>query len=112
VIRKADGTPAYNFAAVVTMLEHGHHARHPRRGAPPEHRRQALLYRALGANGAEFIHLGLILGPDGKKLSKRHGAASVAEYRKEGYLPEALVELPGTPRLVASRRERKVRRPR
>jgi glutamyl-tRNA synthetase len=57
----------------------------------PNTARQTLLYRALGANEPEFVHLGLILGPDGKKLSKRHGAASVAEYRKEGYLPEALV---------------------
>jgi glutamyl/glutaminyl-tRNA synthetase len=53
--------------------------------------RQALLYRALDEREPEFVHLGLILGPDGKKLSKRHGAASVAEYRREGYLSEALV---------------------
>ena len=57
----------------------------------PNTARQALLYRALGDREAEFVHLGLILGPDGKKLSKRHGAASIAEYRSEGYLPEALV---------------------
>jgi glutamyl/glutaminyl-tRNA synthetase len=53
--------------------------------------RQALLYRALEEKEPEFIHLGLILGPDGKKLSKRHGAESVAEYRGKGYMPEALV---------------------
>jgi glutamyl-tRNA synthetase len=53
--------------------------------------RQALLYRALGADEPRFVHLGLILGPDGKKLSKRHGDASVADFRREGYLPEALV---------------------
>jgi glutamyl/glutaminyl-tRNA synthetase len=57
----------------------------------PNTARQALLYRALGAKEPAFIHLGLILGPDGKKLSKRHGVASVADYRREGYLPEALV---------------------
>ncbi len=53
--------------------------------------RQTLLYGALGATEPRFIHLGVILGPDGKKLSKRHGAASIADYRREGYLPEALV---------------------
>src|SRR3712207_7682828 len=52
--------------------------------------RQALIYRALGAGEPRFIHLGLILGPDGKKLSKRHGDASIADYRRQGYLPEAL----------------------
>src|SRR3712207_9258163 len=52
--------------------------------------RQALIYRALGAGEPRFIRLGLILGPDGKKLSKRHGDASIADYRRQGYLPEAL----------------------
>ena len=91
VLLKSDGTPSYNFAAVVDDLDMG--ITHVIRGE--EHlsnsARQALLYRALGAREPEFIHLGLILGPDGKKLSKRHGAASIAEYRREGYLPEALV---------------------
>ena len=53
--------------------------------------RQALLYRALDEGEPRFLHLGVILGPDGKKLSKRHGAASIAVYRRDGYLPEALV---------------------
>jgi glutamyl-tRNA synthetase len=57
----------------------------------PNTARQSLLYRALGEKEPEFVHLGVILGPDGKKLSKRHGAQSVAEYKREGYLPEALV---------------------
>ena len=91
VLIKSDGTPSYNFAAVVDDLGMG--ITHAIRGE--EHlsntARQALLYRALGAQEPEFIHLGLILGPDGKKLSKRHGAASVADYRREGYLPEALL---------------------
>ena len=91
VLVKSDGTPSYNFAAVVDDLDMG--ITHVVRGE--EHlsntARQALLYRALGAQEPEFIHLGLILGPDGKKLSKRHGAASVADYRREGYLPEALL---------------------
>ncbi|MDQ3496473.1 MAG: glutamate--tRNA ligase family protein, partial [Actinomycetota bacterium] len=48
-------------------------------------------YRAFGTTEPRFIHLGVILSPDGKKLSKRHGAASIADYRGEGYLPESLV---------------------
>ena len=91
VLMKSDGTPSYNFAAVVDDLDMG--ITHVIRGE--EHlsntARQALLYRALGAQEPELVHLGLILGPDGKKLSKRHGAASVADYRREGYLPEALL---------------------
>jgi glutamyl-tRNA synthetase len=91
VVRKSDGTPSYNFAAVVD--DAAMDISHVIRGEEhlPNTVRQALLYRALGEREPEFVHLGLILGPDGKKLSKRHGAASVAEYRREGYLPEALV---------------------
>ena len=91
VIRKSDGTPSYNFAAVVDDADMG--ITHVIRGEEhlPNTGRQALLYRALGLTEPKFIHLGVILGPDGKKLSKRHGAASVADYRREGYLPEALV---------------------
>ncbi|MGB3635168.1 MAG: glutamate--tRNA ligase family protein [Rubrobacteraceae bacterium] len=91
VLVKSDGTPSYNFASVVDDLDMG--TSHVIRGE--EHlsntARQALLYRALGAAEPVFIHLGLILGPDGKKLSKRHGSESIATYREEGYLPEALV---------------------
>ncbi len=91
VLLKSDGTPSYNFAAVVDDLDMG--VTHVIRGEEhlPNTARQALLYGALDAGEPEFIHLGLILGPDGKKLSKRHGAASLAEYRRDGYLPEALV---------------------
>jgi glutamyl-tRNA synthetase len=91
VVRKSDGTPSYNFAAVVD--DAAMDISHVIRGEEhlPNTVRQALLYRALGEREPEFVHLGLILGPDGKKLSKRHGAASVAEYRREGCLPEALV---------------------
>ncbi|HEU4495204.1 MAG TPA: glutamate--tRNA ligase family protein [Rubrobacteraceae bacterium] len=91
VVIKSDGTPSYNFAAVVDDLAMG--ITHVIRGE--EHlsntARQVLLYRALDADEPKFIHLGLILGPDGRKLSKRHGAQSVAEYRRDGYLPEVLV---------------------
>ena len=91
VLRKSDGTPSYNFAAVVDDGAMG--ITHVIRGE--EHisnaGRQALLYRALGEDEPKFVHLGLILGADGRKLSKRHGASSVAEYRNAGYLPEAFV---------------------
>ena len=91
VILKSDGTPSYNFAVVVDDADMG--ITHVIRGE--EHlsntARQGLLYKALGADEPHFIHLGVILGPDGKKLSKRHGATSIADYRGEGYLPEALV---------------------
>jgi glutamyl-tRNA synthetase len=91
VILKSDGTPSYNFAVVVDDADMG--ITHVIRGE--EHlsntARQSLLYEALGADEPHFIHLGVILGPDGKKLSKRHGAASISDYRGEGYLPEALV---------------------
>ena len=91
VIRKSDGSLAYNFAAVVDDADMS--ISHVIRGEEhlPNTARQALLYRALGESEPEFVHLGLILGPDGRKLSKRHGARSVAEYRSEGYLPEALL---------------------
>jgi len=91
VLIKSDGTPSYNFAAVVDDLDMD--VTHVIRGEEhlPNTARQVLLYEALGAKPPEFIHLGLLLGPDGKKLSKRHGAASIADYRSEGYLPEALV---------------------
>ena len=91
VILKSDGTPSYNFAVVVDDADMG--ITHVIRGE--EHlsntARQSMLYKALGATVPRFIHLGVILGPDGKKLSKRHGAASIADYRGEGYLSEALV---------------------
>jgi glutamyl-tRNA synthetase len=91
VILKSDGTPSYNFAAVVDDVDMS--ITHVIRGEEhiPNTARQVLLCRALDAGEPEFLHLGLILGPDGKKLSKRHGAASIADYRRQGYLPEALV---------------------
>src|SRR4029077_3883 len=53
--------------------------------------KQVLLYEAIGAPVPEFAHVPLILGPDKKRLSKRHGATSVMEYARQGYLPEAMV---------------------
>ena len=91
VVRKSDGSPSYNFAAVVDDVVMS--MSHVIRGEEhlPNTVRQALLYRALNEMEPEFVHLGVILGPDGRKLSKRHGAASVADYRREGYLPEGLM---------------------
>jgi glutamyl-tRNA synthetase len=91
VVRKSDGTPSYNFAAVVDDATMGITCVIRGEEHLPNTARQALLYRALDEREPEFIHLGLILGPDGKKLSKRHGATSIEEYRSQGYLPEALV---------------------
>jgi glutamyl-tRNA synthetase len=91
VIIKSDGYPSYNFACVVDDVEMG--ITHVIRG--DEHLsnmpRQLTIYRALGLEPPPFAHIPMILGPDGSKLSKRHGAASVGEYRKNGFIPEALV---------------------
>jgi glutamyl-tRNA synthetase len=90
VIARADGTPVYNFAVAVDDLDAG--VTHVIRG--DDHLsntpKQLLVLRALGAEAPAYAHIPLIYGPDGKKLSKRHGAVSVQEYRDLGYLPEAL----------------------
>ena len=91
VIMKSDGYPSYNFACVVD--DHRMGITHVIRG--DEHLsnmpRQIALYDALGFQRPRFAHIPMILGPDGVKLSKRHGATSVGEYRRQGYLSEALV---------------------
>ncbi|MFH2205087.1 MAG: glutamate--tRNA ligase [Elusimicrobiota bacterium] len=90
VIQKTAGGPTYNFACVVD--DHEMKMSHVIRG--DEHLSntpsQVQLYAALGWEPPRFAHLSTILGPDGGKLSKRHGATSVTEYRDQGYLPEAL----------------------
>ncbi|MDD5556229.1 MAG: glutamate--tRNA ligase [bacterium] len=91
VLMKSDGTPTYNFACAVDDAEMG--VTHVIRGddhlsnAP----KQVVIYEALGIPPPRFAHVPLILGPDGRRLSKRHGATSVGQYRDEGFLPEALV---------------------
>ena len=91
VILKADGFPTYNFAAAVDDAQMG--ISHVIRGddhiinAP----RQILIADALGLAKPKLAHVPMILGADGKKLSKRHGAESVTEYRLRGYLPEAVL---------------------
>jgi glutamyl-tRNA synthetase len=91
VIVRADGRPTYNFASPVEDWLDG--ITHVLRG--DDHisntPRQIRILEALGAPLPAYGHLANILGPDGKKLSKRHGATSVEEFRAQGYLPEALV---------------------
>lgn len=92
VIMKADGYPTYNFANVVDdhMMEISHVLRGPE--FVPSTPKHALLYDLLGWERPEFIHMPVILGPDGKKkLSKRDGDVDLMSYRDQGYLPEAMV---------------------
>jgi glutamyl-tRNA synthetase len=90
VIARADGTPVYHLAVVVDDLDAG--ITHVVRGADhysntPKHIR---IIEAIGGEVPVYAHVPLLHGPDGKKLSKRHGAASVQELRDAGYLPEAV----------------------
>lgn len=91
VIRRSDGAPTYNFCVVVDDAEakvslvirgEDHVSNTPK---------QINLYRALGYDVPEFAHVPMILGDDGKRLSKRHGATNVLDYRREGYLPPAIL---------------------
>src|SRR6266511_6325545 len=90
VIARSDGSPLYNLAVAVDDLDMG--ITHVVRGEDhlSNTPRQLMIISALGADPPTYAHLPLLLGPDGKKLSKRHGAASVQELRDAGYLPEAL----------------------
>jgi glutamyl-tRNA synthetase len=91
VILRANGLPVYNYAVVVDDALMG--ITHVIRA--DEHLsntvRQLMIYKALNFKVPEFAHLSLVLGPDRQKLSKRHGATSVDEFRKAGYLPEAII---------------------
>jgi glutamyl-tRNA synthetase len=90
VIARADGTPVYNLAVAVDDLDAG--ITHVVRGEDhiSNTPKQMWVLQALGASVPVYAHLSLLYGPDGKKLSKRHGAASVQELREAGYLPEAV----------------------
>jgi glutamyl-tRNA synthetase len=90
VIARADSTALYNFAVAVD--DHDAGITHVVRGEDhlSNTPKQLLVYEALGATPPVFAHLPLLHGPDGKKLSKRHGAASVQELRDAGYLPAAV----------------------
>ena len=91
VLLKSDGYPTYHLAHVVD--DHAMEITHVLRGDEwvPSAPRHLLLYQAFGWMPPAFAHLTLLLGPDKAKLSKRHGAASVLEYREMGYLPDAMV---------------------
>jgi len=90
VIMRSDGTPAYNFAAVVDDASMG--ITHIIRGEDhlPNTPRQIILYEAFGFTPPSFAHHPLLVAPDGERLSKRHGAVSVRAYREQGFLPEAV----------------------
>lgn len=91
VVLRSDGSPIYNFVVVIDDLEMK--ISHVLRGDDHLNNtpKQIMLYEALGAETPRFGHLPLILGPDGSRLSKRHGATSVGSYRDMGILPEALL---------------------
>jgi len=91
VIMRADGTPTYNFAVVVDDIDmrinlvirgDDHINNTPR---------QINIYRALGVEPPDFAHVPMILGDDGQRLSKRHGAVGVMAWREQGYLPDAMI---------------------
>ena len=90
VLLRSDGTPTYNLAVVAD--DHDMGVTHIIRGDDHLNNaaRQSLIYLALGWDLPTFAHIPLIHGPDGAKLSKRHGAQAVGDYRQLGYLPEAM----------------------
>lgn len=91
IIARADGTPTYNFCVVIDDWDMG--ITHVVRGDDHVNNtpRQINILKALGATPPHYAHVSMILGSDGAKLSKRHGALSVTEYRNMGFLPEALL---------------------
>lgn len=90
VIMRSNGMPTYNFCNVID--DHLHKISHVIRGEDHVNNtlRQVMVYEAIGASVPEFAHVSLLIGEDRQKLSKRHGATSVQQYREQGYLPEAL----------------------
>jgi len=91
VIQRADGTPTYNFAVVVDDLDMAINLVIRGDDHINNTPRQINIYRALDAEAPNFAHVPMILGDDGARLSKRHGAVSVLAWREKGYLPDALV---------------------
>ncbi len=91
IIERSDGNPTYNFCVVVD--DHDMKVTHVIRGDDHLNNtpRQMNMLRAMGVEPPVYAHLPMILGPDGTKLSKRHGAVSVLAYREAGYLPDALL---------------------
>jgi glutamyl-tRNA synthetase len=91
IIARSDGTPTYNFCVVVDDMDMG--VTHVIRGDDHLNNtpRQMNMLEALGAPIPVYAHVPMILGPDGTKLSKRHGAVSVLQYEEDGFLPDALL---------------------
>ena len=91
IIARSDGTPTYNFVVAIDDALMG--ITDVIRGDDHLYNtpKQIIVYEALGFDLPRFYHVPMILGPDGKKLSKRHGATDVMEYKAQGYLPEALL---------------------
>ncbi len=91
VVQKTDGMPTYNFAVVIddALMEISHVIRGEDHISNTP--KQIQIYGALGFTVPDFAHIPMILGPDKSRLSKRHGATSVTQFREEGYIPEALV---------------------
>ena len=91
IIARADGTPTYNFCVVVDDWDMG--ITHVIRGDDHVNNtpRQIVILEALNAQIPVYGHVPMILGPDGEKLSKRHGAVSIMDYDTQGYLPEAMI---------------------
>lgn len=91
VMMKSDGSPAYNFCCVVddAELEITHIIRGDDHISNTP--KQILFYEAMGVSVPKFAHMPLMMGADGSKMSKRHGAVAVEEYKEKGYLPESLV---------------------
>lgn len=91
IIARSDGTPTYNFCVVVDdsdmRISHVVRGDDHLNNTP----KQLNMLKALGAEPPVYAHLPMILGPDGAKLSKRHGAVDIREYREQGYLPEAVL---------------------
>ena len=112
IIARSDGTPTYNFTVVVDDYTMG--ISHVIRGEDhiSNTPKQLLIYEALGYPAPEFAHLPMILGPDKKRLSKRHGAAGIQEFRDTGYSADALLNYlvmlgwnPGTEQELFTREE-------
>jgi len=91
IIARSDGTPTYNLTVVVDDWDMG--VSHIIRGDDHLNNtpRQINLYKAIGAEVPKFAHIPMVLGEDGSRLSKRHGAVSVLQYKEQGFLPEALL---------------------
>ena len=91
IIARSDGTPTYNFTVIID--DHDMRITHVIRGDDHLNNtpRQMNMLKALGATPPTYAHLPMILGTDGAKLSKRHGAVDIREYQEQGYLPEAVL---------------------